>query len=163
MTIKMRYLSILVAVLGIASLLIGAAFIGLAIQKNNYVVDSLRAQKVTVGLTKDQIAQGQVVDNAQSAQAAADTLAQHLKSIAPSYGDLMAANKTGKYDPTNPTNLTYTQGLNMENSFNLVVLSFGVIQETMVTGAVLIIIGIAVGAIGLVLFKLTKKVPETIK
>lgn len=163
MTVKMRSLSIVIAVLGIASLVIGGAFIGLAVQKNNYVVESLRAQKVTLGLTKDQIAQGQVVDNAQAAQAAADTLAEHLQSIAPTYGDLMAANGNGRYDPTNPNDLSYTQGLNLENSFDLVVLSFGVIQQTMVTGAALIIIGIAVGATGLVLFRLSKKAPDIIK
>ena len=68
----------------------------------------------------------------------------------------MKANKIGKYDPTDLNDLNYTQGLNMENSFNLAVLSFGVIQETMATGAALIVIGIAVGATGLILFRLSK-------
>lgn len=160
---KIRYMSILVAVLGIVSLLIGAAFIGLAVQKNNYIVDSLRVQNVTTGLTQEQIAQGQVVDSAQEAQVAAEVLAEHLKSIAPTYGDLMAANGTGRYDPTNPSNLSYSQGLNLQNSFNMVVLSFGVIQEAMITGVALIIIGIAVGATGLVLLRLSKREPELIR
>ncbi len=160
---KLRLVSMLVVVLGIISLVMGAAFIGMAVQKNNYLVSSLQAQKVTLGLTQDQIAKGDVVDNAQDAQNAADTLAQHLQKIAPTYADLMAKNKTGKYDPTDPNNLTYTQGLNMENSFNLVVLGFGVIQETMATGGALMLIGLAVGATGLVLFKLSKKSPEVIK
>ena len=152
----MQYLAVLVVVLGIASLVIGAAFVGLAAQKNNYVVGALRQQKVTLGLTKEQVANGEVVDNAQAAQVAAETLNKHLQSIAPTYGDLMKANKIGKYDPTDPNDLTYTQGLNMENSFNLAVLSFGVIQESMATGAALIVIGIAVGATGFILFKLSK-------
>jgi hypothetical protein len=151
-----RYLAILVAVLGIASLVIGATFIGLAAQKNNYVVSALQQQKVTLGLTKDQIANGEIVDNAQEAQVAAETLRQHLQSIAPTYGDLMKANTTGKYDPTDLNDLKYTQGLNMENSFNLAVLSFGVIQETTATGTALIVIGIAVGATGLMMFRLNK-------
>ena len=152
----MQYLAVVVVVLGIASLVIGAAFVGLAAQKNNYVVSALRQQKVTLGLTKEQIANGEVVDNAQAAQVAAETLNKHLQSIAPTYGDLMKANNIGKYDPTDVKDLTYTQGLNMENSFNLAVLSFGVIQESMATGAALIVIGIAVGATGLIFFRLSK-------
>jgi hypothetical protein len=155
---RTQYLAMLVVVLGIVSLVMGAAFIGLAVQKNNYVTSALRQQKVTLGLTKEQIANGEVVDNAQTAQVAAETLAKHLQSIAGgTYSDLMAVNKSGKYDPTDINDLKYTQGLNMENSFNLAVLSFGVIQETMAVGAALIVIGIAVGATGFMLFRLGKK------
>jgi hypothetical protein len=160
---KIQMVSMLVVVLGIVSLVIGAVFVGLAVEKNNYLVDSLRAQQVTLGLSQEQIAKGELVDNAQTAQVAADTLAEHLQSIAPTYGDLMAKNKTGKYDPTNPSNLSYTQGLNMENSLNLAVLGFGVIQETMATGAALIVIGLGVGATGSVLFILSRKSSEIIK
>jgi hypothetical protein len=148
---------VVVLVFGIVGLIIGASFIGLAVQKNNLVAGELRAQNVTLGLSQDQIKAGQVVDNAQTAQTAASLLGQHLKSIAPTYGDLMAKNPGGKYDPTNPTNLTYTQGLNMENSMNLAVLSFGVIQIAEIMGGGLVAIGLAVGAIGLVLLRLAQK------
>ena len=140
-------------------------FIGLAVQKNAFITNALREQKITLGLTEDQIAQGQLVDNAQSAQVASSILNTHLKSIAPTYGDLMAANTAtgGKYDPTNPKNLTYTQGLNMVNSLNIAILGFGVIQETMAMGVVLIIIGLLAGATGLSLIRLTQKQTETEK
>ena len=82
MTRRTQYLAVVVVVLGIASLVIGAAFVGLAAQKNNYVISALRQQKVTLGLTKEQIANGEVVDNAQAAQVAAETLTKHLQSIA---------------------------------------------------------------------------------
>jgi hypothetical protein len=160
---KMQLVSMLVLALGIISLVIGAVFVGLAIQKNNYVVSTLKAQKVTLGLTQDQINQGQVVDNSGEALAAANILAEHLQKIAPTYNDLMSANTGGKFDPTSATNLDYAQGLNMENSFNMVVLSFGVIQETIATGIALIVIGIGVGATGLVLFKLSRKSSEVAK
>lgn len=160
MKIKMRYLSLVIAVMGIGILLVGAAFIGMGVIKNNYVVSQLRAQNITLGLTKDQIAQGQLVDSAATAQNAANTLTEHLNSISPSYNALMAANKSGKYDPTNPNDLTYTQGLNMQNSFDIAVLGFGVIQETMATGAAMIVLGLAVGATGFVLFKFSRKLPE---
>jgi hypothetical protein len=152
-----KNLGMLVAVLGVVALIAGVAFVGLAIQKNNLVTSELRAQNVTLGLSPEQIKNGQVVDNAVAAEAAANVLAQHLKGIAPTYGDLMSKNPNGKYDATNPANITYTQGLTMENSFNLVILSYGVIQAVMGTGAVLILIGLAVGVTGLMLMKLAQK------
>jgi hypothetical protein len=157
MNSKIRLVSMLIVVLGIVSLAVGGVFIGLAIQKNSFVVSSLREQKITLGLTKDQVAKGELVDTSDEALVAANTLATHLKSIAPTFGALTAANPSGKFDPTVASNLTYGQGLTMETSLNLVVLSFGVIQATMATGAALIIIGIAVGATGIVLFKVGKK------
>lgn len=38
---RTQYLAMLVVVLGIASLVMGAAFIGLAAQKNNYVTQAV--------------------------------------------------------------------------------------------------------------------------
>ena len=130
-----KTLAAIVIILGIVSLAIGGTYIGIGIQKNNYLVTQLRAQDVTLGLTKDQIAKGDLVDNSAEAQVAANTLGEHLSSISKTYTDLMAANPGGKYNPASAADLNYTQGLNMENSFNLVVLGFGVIQETEVTGA----------------------------
>lgn len=158
--LKNRLLETIVIVLGVVSLVIGAAFINIAVQKNNYLVGQLRAQKITLGLTKDQIAKGGLVDNSQEAQLAAETLAKHLTSIAATYNDLMAANPSGKYDPSNSKDLTYTAGLNMENSFNLIVLGFGVVQQTAVTGATLAVIGIAITLAGVILFR-RKRVPST--
>jgi hypothetical protein len=160
-----KYLAIIVSMLGVVVILIGAVFVGLSVQKNNYITQSLREQKITLGLSAEQVAQGQVVDNAASAQVAAETLGKHLKSIAPTYGDLMAANtKTGgKYDPTNPSNLTYTQGLNLQNAMNMAVMGYGVIQATMATGLALIVLGLGVGLGGLVLVRLSQKEKETEK
>ena len=150
-----RYVALVVMVLGILSAVVGGGFIAMAAEKNTYIVDGLREQKVTLGLSEAQIAKGDVVDSAQEAQLAAETLSKHLESIAGgTYGDLMAASKTGRYDPTDPKDLTYSQGLNMENTFNLVVLGFGVIQQTMAVGGALIVIGVAIGATGLMLFRL---------
>ena len=148
---KARLLAMLVVVLGIIGILAGGAFIGLAVQKNTQVTDMLREQQITVGLTKDQISAGQVVDSPQKVQAAADTIAAHLKSISPSYNVLMASSTTGKYDPTNPTDLDYAQGMNIANSLNLAVLGYGVIQETMGTGAVLIVLGLGITVAGALL------------
>ena len=149
---KTKLLAMLVVVLGIVGMLAGGAFIGLAVQKNNMVTDLLREQKITTGLTKDQIAAGQVVDSPATIQAAADTIALHLKGIAPSYNALMASSPTGKFDPTNAQQLDYGQGMNIANTLNLVVLGYGVIEETMGTGAVLIVLGLAIVVAGALLF-----------
>jgi len=163
MTRRTQYLAMVVVVLGIVSLVLGAVFLGVAAQKNNYITTALRQQNITVGLTKEQIANGEVVDNAHKAQVAAEKMSKDLQSIAPTYGALMTANPGGKFDPTNLTDLKYAQGLNLENALNMAVLSYGVVQETTATGVALIVIGIAVGATGLMLFRLGKKTPETTK
>jgi hypothetical protein len=160
---KMKYIAMLVISLGVISLIIGAVFVGIALQKNNYLTTALRQQKITLGLTQQQVAAGELVDNPQSLQIASDTLAEHLQSIAPTYGDLMASNATGRFDPSDPRDLTYGQGLNLQNAMNMAILSFGVVQATMATGGALIVIGIAVGAAGLVLFRLGKREFELIQ
>jgi hypothetical protein len=156
---RTKYMAMLIAIMGLVIVVMGGAYLGIAFQKNALVTDSLRAQKITLGLTPDQIAAGKLVDDGPTAMVAAQTLNEHLGKIAPTYGDLMASNtKTaGKFDPTNPSNITYGQGLTMETGFNLAVLTFGFIQETMVTGVALIIIGLVIGLLGLTILGLAKK------
>ncbi len=151
-----RKIALLIVVLGIVGVLAGGAFIGIAVQKNNMVTAMLTEQKITTGLTKDQIAAGQIVDTPGEVQAAADTIAAHLKSIAPSYTALMAQSKTGKYDPTDVKQLDYSQGMVLADTLNMVVLGYGVIQETVATGAVLIALGLGIAASGLAIFRIAK-------
>jgi hypothetical protein len=160
---KLHYLGILVILLGIVSAVVGVVFLSVSIEKNNYVTSALRQQKITLGLSKEQIASGVVVDNAQTAQVAAETLVLHLKGIAPTYADLMASNPGGKFDPADPRDLTYGQGLNLMNGLSLSVLSFGVIQETMAMGVVLMAIGLAVAAAGIVLLNLHGRTTHLIR
>ena len=145
-----RYLASLVLILGLISVVIGAVFIYQAVDKQNWISQAMAEEKVTLGLTDQQIQNGEVVDNAQKAQTAADTIREHRRSIAPTYADLLA-NSGGRFDPTNPQHLSYSQALNMENYLYLSVLSFGVIQEITVTGIILIVIGIALGTTSIIL------------
>jgi hypothetical protein len=146
----------LVALLGIVSIVVGAVFVTLAVQKDTWIVNAMKQEKVTLGLTQEQIASGEIIDNAKEAQAAADMIRGHRHTIAATYNDLTAASG-GQYDPTNPKDLTYTQALNLENYLYMAVLSFGVIQEIIGTGVALIIIGIALVATGLVIFVLIRR------
>jgi hypothetical protein len=150
-----RKLGIVVLVIGVVSICVGAVFIREGISKDMWIKDTMRQEKVTLGLTQEQIAKGEVVDNAKEAQAAADKVREDRHKIAPTYEDLIAA-AGGKYDPTNPKDLSYTQALNLENYLYMAVLSFGVIQEILVTGVALILIGVAFGVTGLALRRLVK-------
>jgi hypothetical protein len=143
-------LGILILLIGVVSIVIGTVFIGEAVSKNIWIKDTMKQEKVTLGLTQEQIANGQVVDNAKDAQAAADKVRADRHQIADTYEDLIAPSG-GKYDPTNPKDLSYTQALNLENYLYMAVLSFGVVQEILATGIALVLIGVALGATGLVL------------
>jgi hypothetical protein len=150
-----RKLAIVVLLLGVVSIVIGAVFVSQGISKQMWITDTMRQEKVTLGLTEAQIAQGDVIDNAKEAQAAADKVRADRRNIASNYEALLA-DSGGRYDPTNPKDLSYTQALNLENYLYMAVLSFGVIQEIMGTGAALIIIGVAFGVTGLALHRSAK-------
>jgi hypothetical protein len=145
-----RKLGIVVLLIGVVSVVIGAVFIGEGMSKDMWIKDTMRQEKVTLGLTQEQVAKGDVVDNAKEAQAAADKVRGDRHQIASTYTDLIAPSG-GKYDPTNPKDLSYTQALNLENYLYMAVLSFGVIQEIIGTGVALILMGIAFGITGMVL------------
>jgi hypothetical protein len=150
-----RKLGIIVLLIGVIVIVIGAVFIGQGISKQLWIQNSMRQENVTLSLTDAQIAQGDVVDNAKEAQVAADKVRADRHNIAPSYEALLA-DSGGRYDPTNPKDLSYTQALNLENYLYMAVLSFGVIQEIMGTGAALVLIGVALGGIGIALYRQAK-------
>jgi hypothetical protein len=151
-----RYLSTGIIALGMVVFILGGIFTVLAIQKNDFVTSSLRQQKLTLGLTKEQVSAGKLVDNVDSVMVAIVTLQDHLKRTAPTYGDLVASNKTGKFEPTDAANLSYAQGLNLITSLSLVALSFGVVQEILGTGIALLAVGAAVAGCGIAIFKLNR-------
>ncbi len=118
------------------------------------MVQAMRTEQITLGVPSEEIAGGEVIDSAKEAKVAADTVREHRHGIAPTYGDLLAG---GRYDPTNPTQLTYAQAMNLENYMYLAVLGFGVTQVVMASGAFMVIMGIALGGTGLVLYRLSRQ------
>jgi len=107
---------------------------------------------VTVGLDAAAIAKGQFVDTMSEAEKAAQTLGEHRKSIAPTYSAL------GKYDPTNTTDLTYAQAMNLQNYFFTAVIAFGLAQSVMADGVFMVIVGVALIGGGFALYKIGKKI-----
>jgi hypothetical protein len=143
-------LSFLVIVLGIVSIVIGGIFLQQAFAKNDYLTTAMQQEQITLGIPSEQLAEGEVIDTAKEAEIAGDTVREHRHSIAPTYGDLLGG---AQYDPTNVTQLTYAQALNLENYLYLAVLGFGVTQIAMGAGAFMVVTGIALGVTGVVLLK----------
>jgi len=149
-----RFLAILVLSLGVVGIVFGGVFIGQGIAKNNQLLAAMQQEKITLGIPTDKLAEGELIDSAKEAQIAGDTVREHRHGIAPTYGDLLGG---GKFDPTDPTQLTYAQALNLENYLYLAVLGFGLTQSVTASGAFMIVTGLALWGTGLVLYQLSKR------
>ncbi|HEX9896139.1 MAG TPA: hypothetical protein VGA85_00555 [Dehalococcoidales bacterium] len=149
-----RTIGIIVLLLGLVGLGVGGAFVGTGIAKNNQIATSLHAEKVTLGISTEDVANGQVVDTLSEAQKAAETLTEHRKGIAPSYSELLAG---GKFDPSNLKQLSYAQAMNLQTNMYTAVVAFGLAQSIIANGAFMIATGLALVVTGFAVFKLSKK------
>jgi len=113
-----------------------------------------QAENVTLGLSDEQVENGEVVDSLNELLAAGDILREHRQGIAMTYGDLLGG---GRFDPTNPKHLTYAQAINLENYLYVGALSFGLTQEILASGVFMIVMAIALGATGIALLQLARK------
>jgi len=147
-----RLLALIVVVLAVVCLGVGAFFVFQGMSKNNWLVENIKTEKITLGLTAEQVKNGVVLESASDLQNAGDTIRGHRHAIAPTYQEALGG---GKFDPTNVAEATYAQGMNLENYRYLGVLSFGVTQIAMGVGAFMIVVAIALGAIGVLLWRLS--------
>ncbi|MGD9143111.1 MAG: hypothetical protein PVG61_04620 [Dehalococcoidia bacterium] len=145
-----KSLAVLVIILGVVSIVVGGVFVWQGFAKNDLLVTAMQDEQITLGIDAEDLEKGEVIDSAGEAQIAGDTVREHRHSIAPSYGDLLEGKQ---FDPSNMQQLTYAQALNLENYLYLAVLSFGVTQMALGAGAFMIIVGIALGATGIVLVR----------
>ena len=150
-----RALAILVLFLGVVAVVLGGVFIAQGVAKDNLLVSAMQREKITLGIPSEKLTAGEIIDTAREAEIAGDTVREHRHNISPTYGDLLAGKK---FDPANPTQLTYAQALNLENYLYLAVLGFGLVQVVMASGAFMIITGLALGGTGAVLYRLGGKV-----
>jgi len=153
----MKKLSIVILVLGAVALVMGIAFVYQGVSKQALLTGIMKQENVklsALGVTGSKA--NEIIDGAETAQIAGDTVRGHRHSIAPTYADLLAG---GKFDPTNPKDLTYAQAVNLENYLYLGVLSFGVTTIAMAAGGFMIVVGLAIGAIGFILFRLARMSP----
>jgi len=146
-----KIMGIIVVILGIAAFVIGGAFLGIGIAKNQLVVDRMNIERVSIALDPNNPDLYTQINDAEDAQRAADTIAEHRRAIAPTYQDLLGG---GRFDPTNPTHLTYAQAMNLENYLYMAVTAFGLIQVAMASGGFMLITGLALFFVGLALYRI---------
>jgi hypothetical protein len=144
-----KVLTIGIIVLSVVVIVCGGLSIWLGQSNADAVSDHLKDQKVSLRVFDENAPSDALITNAAEARLAADTLATHLKGIAPSYSDLLGGKR---FDPTNPTQLTYVTGMNLEGQMNLAALAFGLTTVLTFFGVVLIIIGVVLLVIGFDIF-----------
>ena len=137
-----RYIWIMLLVLGVAGLALGIVFLVNGFSAKAQVAESLQAEQVTLGLTDEQKAAGEVVDTAAEAQAAQDVLAEHLHDRYGTYGD--TSRGSSERD-------TYIDGTTLRNSLNLANLGFGVSTMAIGSGVAMVVIGVGLVGTGIVL------------
>lgn len=148
-----RGLAIIILVLGVVAIVIGGIFIGQGFAKNKLIVDRMEIEKVTLALDPNNPNVYTQINDISDAQKAADIIAEHRRSIAPTYQDLLGE---GRYDPTNPQHLTYAQAMNLENYLYLAVAAFGLVQVAEGSGAFMIIVGLALVGTGWAIFRISR-------
>lgn len=149
-----RGLAIMVLFLGLVAVVLGGVFIAQGVAKDNLLVTAMQNEKITLGIPTEKLAEGEVIDSAQEAEVAGDTVREHRHGIAPTYGDLLGDKQ---FDPTNSKQLTYAQALNLENYLYLAVLGFGITQVAIGSGAFMVVMGIALGGTGVALYRLNRR------
>ena len=149
-----RILSVLISLIGVLAIVIGVVFVFQGISKNNLITNRMNVEKVALALDPENPNELTAINNSTDAQKAADTIAEHRRSISPSYQDLLGS---GRFDPTNPKHLTYAQAMNLENYLYLAVTAFGLVQVVEAAGAFMILVGLGLGLIGLVLYRIPAK------
>ena len=147
-----KYLAIIVLCIGVVACSMGGVSIYQAIEKESWMKEAMKLEKITLGLSEEAIAQGDIIDTTEEAQAAGDIIRGHRSNIAKTYGDLLGGER---FDPENPEHLVYAQALNMENYLYLAVLGFGVTTLVLVMGAFMIIVGLALGGVGVYILRQT--------
>ena len=146
-----RSLAILVLFLGLVAVVLGAVFVGQGVVRDNQLKEAMRAEQVSLGIESE--LEGEIIDSLGEAQIAGDTIREHRRGIAPTYSELLGE---GRYDPTNPQQLTYAQALNLENYLYLAVVAFGLTQSVIASGVFMVITGLALGGTGVGLYRLNR-------
>jgi hypothetical protein len=150
----LRNFGVTIIVLGVVALAMGVVFLGQGFSKQSYLTQTMKEENITLGMLgiKGDKAD-KVIDNAETAQLAGDTVREHRHAIAPNYEVALGGER---FDPTNPEQLTYAQAINLENYLYLAVASFGLVTVVLATGGFMIITGLALGATGIAMIRLAQ-------
>ncbi len=154
---KLRMMGIAIIILAVAALAMGATFLYQGFSKQAFIVGAMQQENVKLsdlGVTGPNA--GRPIIDAETAQIAADTIREHRRTIASSYGALLGA---GKFDPTNPKDLLYAQAVNLENYLYLGVLGLGVTAIAEAAGGFMLVVAVALGIMGFALIALSRSGP----
>ncbi|MFC2043731.1 hypothetical protein ACFLT8_00775 [Chloroflexota bacterium] len=134
-----KKLGIIVIAFAVISLAMGIVFVQQGFAKEAYLTEAMKQEKIELDGVEG------IIDTAEEAQIAGDTVREHRHGISPTYGDLLGE---GHFNPADPDQLTYAQALNLENYLYLAVASFGVFTIAKAVGAFMVIMGLALGTVG---------------
>lgn len=135
----------MIYILAIVSLVVGVIFIWQGTSKYTMIENLAASEKVTTGLTEEQIKNGEVIHSMTQLERAGETVREHRKAIASSYNDVLNGQR---FDPTNPKHATYAQAINLENYLFLGTLSMGVSLVLIGVGLFQILVAVALFIIG---------------
>jgi hypothetical protein len=155
MSRTLRVPAMMIMILGLIACVIGVVFLFQGFSKNNMIINRMKIEKVTLALDPNNPQQTTAIKNASDAQKAADLIASHRRSIAPTYQDLLGS---GQFDPANPKDLIYAQAMNLENYLYMAVMAFGLVQVVLASGGFMFIAGIALILTGWIFFRLSPKI-----
>lgn len=136
-----------VVIVGVVSLVIGIVFIAQATTTSAEIKAGLQDEDVTLGLPaegEDGYVEGNVVDTTAELEAARSILLEHLRDSYGTYGD------TGR---DSPERTSYLDGLTLMNSMYIATMGYGVSTAITGMGVSLIIVGIALGTTGILLWQ----------
>lgn len=151
MKTKVGNLGFVVILFGVIALVMGIVFVQQGFSKEAFLQEAMAQEQITLEGVKG--IDG-VIDTAKEAQIAANVVREDRHAIAPTYGDLLGGEH---FNPTNPTQLTYAQAMNIENYLYLAVTAFGVFTVVKATGAFMIVMGLALGATGYSLWSIARE------
>jgi len=139
----------MVLLVGVVSMVLGIVFVQQGFAQEDFLITAMEQEQITIDGIDG------IVDSADKALLAGNTVREHRRGIAPTYGDLLGGER---YNPTDLKQLSYAQALNLENYLYLAVASLGIFTVVKATGAFMIIVGLALGGTGVVLLRLARKV-----
>ena len=145
MNSKVSILGLVVIIFGIIALAMGIVFVQQAFAQESWLVEAMKTEQIAMP-----DGSGVIVDSSQLAEKAGDLVREHRHGISPTYGELLGDEH---FDPTNPTQITYLQAMNIENYLYLAVTAFGVFLVVKAAGAFMILMGIGLGVTGFALWK----------
>jgi len=144
-----RNLGLVVIIIGVMALAVGIVFIQQGFAQESWLVKAMETEQIAMP-----DGSGVIVDSSDLAEKAGDLVREHRHGISPTYGELLGDEH---FDPTNPTQITYLQAMNIENYLYLAVTAFGVFLVVKAAGAFMILMGLGLGATGYALWRTGKK------